>query len=130
LDGRRASLPPLSIARVVGKAIFADGVDAAIARYRELKSSRPNDYTFTSDGELNSLGYALLRSGKTREAVEVFKLNVEAFPASWNVYDSLGEAYVAAGDKALAIKNYRRSVELNPENRSGIDALEKLEAER
>jgi cytochrome c-type biogenesis protein CcmH/NrfG len=61
------------------------------------------------------------------DAIEVFKLNVEDHPQSFNVYDSLGEAYAVNGDKELAVKNYARSVELNPNNTGGIEALKKLQ---
>lgn len=48
------------------------------------------------------------------------------FPQSWNAHDSLGEAYAAAGQNDLAIKNYEKSVELNPKNTAGLQALKKL----
>lgn len=64
-----------------------------------------------------------------KEAIEVFKLNVEAFPQSFNAYDSLGEAFAAAGEQELAVKNYEKSLELNPKSQSGIDALKKLKAQ-
>jgi cytochrome c-type biogenesis protein CcmH/NrfG len=57
------------------------------------------------------------------------KLNAEAFPQSFNAYDSLGEAYAVAGEKELAIKAYEKSLELNPQSESGIDALKKLKAQ-
>jgi tetratricopeptide (TPR) repeat protein len=76
---------------------------------------------------MNALGYKLLGNNKTYEAIEIFKLNVEAYPGSWNVYDSLGEAYLKNGDKELAIKNYQKSLALNPENTNGIKMLEKIE---
>jgi len=63
---------------------------------------------------------------KVKEAIEIFKLNVEAYPQSSNVYDSLGEAYMVNGDKELAIKNYSKSVELNPKNTAAVEALKKL----
>lgn len=122
-------LPQQSIGRVIGKLIFAKNLETAVAQYRELKATHPNDYNFNNDSELNSLGYALMRQGNRQAAIEVFKLNVEAFPNSWNVYDSLGEAYMADNNKELAIKNYRKSVELNPQNRDGIEALKKLGAQ-
>ena len=77
---------------------------------------------------MNIFGYQLLQMKKNTEAIELFKLNVEAFPQSSNVYDSLGEAYMVNGDKELAIKNYVKSVELNPQNASGIEALKKLKS--
>jgi tetratricopeptide (TPR) repeat protein len=118
----------MSIGRIIGKTIFASGIEAAIGQYHQLKKVQPDHYDFKNDGELNTLGYQLLRQGNKKEAIEIFRLNAEAFPESWNVYDSLGEAYLADGNKELAIKNYRRSVELNPENRGGSEALKKLEA--
>lgn len=68
-----------------------------------------------------------LQSGKISEAVKVFKLNVELYPQSANVYDSYGEALAAVGDKENAIINYRKSVELDPTNANGIEVLKKLE---
>jgi tetratricopeptide (TPR) repeat protein len=78
------------------------------------------------EARLNNIGYALLGDGKTQDAIELFKSNVRLFPESWNVYDSLGEAYAAAGQKDLAIQNYEKSLQLNPKNATGKAALEKL----
>ena len=78
---------------------------------------------------LNSLGYGYLADKKVNEALDVFLLNVKLHPQAWNTYDSLGEAYALAGQKELAIKNYQRSVELNPENTNGKDVLAKLKKE-
>jgi tetratricopeptide (TPR) repeat protein len=76
---------------------------------------------------MNRLGYTLLYGlRRPKDAIEVFKLNVEDYPQSFNTYDSLGEGYRVDGNKELAIKNYERSVELNPNNTGGIDALKKL----
>jgi tetratricopeptide (TPR) repeat protein len=69
------------------------------------------------------MGYELLRSGMKEQALSIFKLNVEQFPDSWNVYDSYGEALLAMGRKDEAIENYKKSVEMNPGNTSGINAL-------
>jgi cytochrome c-type biogenesis protein CcmH/NrfG len=57
-------------------------------------------------------------------------LNVEEYPKSSNVYDSLGEAYMAAGQKDLAIQNYEKSIELDPKNQNGIDMLKKLREQK
>ena len=78
------------------------------------------------ENSINGAGYALLEGKKPEEAIELFKINVRLYPQSWNAYDSLGEAYAAAGQKDLAIKNYEKSVELNPKNESGLAALKKL----
>lgn len=82
-----------------------------------------------SEGTVNQAGYALMRTKKIGDAILVFRKNVELHPSSWNVYDSLGEAYLNNGDKELAVKNYRKSVELKPTNENGLAALKKLGAE-
>jgi tetratricopeptide (TPR) repeat protein len=75
---------------------------------------------------MNQIGLDLLRMGRVKDAIEVLKQNVVDYPQSFNVYDSLGEAYAANGDRELAIKNYERSIELKPDNKGGIEALKKL----
>jgi len=79
---------------------------------------------------MNSLGYRLLTKDKTAEAIEIFKYNAKEFPDSFNVYDSLGEAYYKNGDMDLAVKNFERSVEMNPNNENGKAMLEKIKSEK
>jgi tetratricopeptide (TPR) repeat protein len=85
-----------------------------------------NTNNHTAEVDLNTAGYDLLTAKKINEAIEVFKLNVNLFPNSWNTYDSLGEAYAAAGNKKEAIANYEKSIQLNPKSDSGKEALAKL----
>ena len=80
----------------------------------------------STERSVNSAGYALMADGKVKEAIELFKVNVQLYPQSWNVYDSLGEAYANAGETALAIQNYEKSLQLNPKNEAGTAALAKL----
>jgi tetratricopeptide (TPR) repeat protein len=79
------------------------------------------------EAELNVTGYRLLQAQRPDDAVEIFKLNAEFHPESWNVWDSLGEGQAAAGDIRAAIESYRKSLELNPDNENGRGALEQLE---
>ena len=67
-----------------------------------------------------------MEGGKLQDAIELLKTNVRLFPESWNTYDSLGEAYAKAGQIALAIQNYEKSMQLNPKNETGRAALAKL----
>ena len=55
-------------------------------------------------------------------------MNVESFPKSANVYDSLAEAYFEKGNKKMAIANYEKALELDPKNSNAIEALNKLNA--
>jgi len=65
------------------------------------------------ENDINAVGYMYLQSNQVNEALDIFKYNVKKYPDSWNVYDSLGEAYAANDQKDLAIKNYKRS-RINP----------------
>lgn len=120
------SAPKLSIAQTLSPIIIQKGVFEAVKLYRELKQTKPDEYNF-KESQLNTLGYQLLQSGRVFDAIEILKLNVEAFPSSSNVYDSLAEACVAMGDKANAIKHYKKSVELNPKNTNAIEMLKILQ---
>jgi tetratricopeptide (TPR) repeat protein len=75
---------------------------------------------------LNNAGYAFMEGGKVDEAIQIFDLNTKLFPESFNVWDSLAEAYAKAGKKALAIQYYEKSVQINPKSESGKKALEEL----
>jgi len=80
-----------------------------------------------TEAQINRIGYHLLARGRTSEAIAVFQRNVEKFPESANVHDSLGEAWMTAGDDAKAIASYHRSLELDPKNSNAVAMLERLE---
>jgi cytochrome c-type biogenesis protein CcmH/NrfG len=65
-----------------------------------------------------------------KAAIEVLKLNIEQFPKSFNVWDSLGEAYYNAGNLEEAVKNYEKSLQLNPDSKDGKRMLEKIRLEQ
>jgi len=115
-----------SLTDVVRETIKTAGTDAANIKYSEIRSNMAGYYL--SEEEMNALGYEFLFAKQVKEAIAVFKMNVEAFPGSFNVFDSLGEAYAEAGEKELAIQNYEKSLELNPNSQSGIEALKRLKA--
>ena len=92
---------------------------------RERKATQSDAYDF-SELELNDAGYMLMRQKKIAEAIALLELNVEMYPRSANVYDSLGEAHAAAGHRDLAIANYRKSLALDPRNQNAIEQLKKL----
>jgi len=84
------------------------GLDAI----KEHFQNRINKYGFTSqitEATLNQIGYQLLQTEKTDKAIEVFKYNLELYPKSANVYDSLGDGYDAKGSTKKALKNYKKA---------------------
>jgi tetratricopeptide (TPR) repeat protein len=62
----------------------------------------------------------------TKGAIQVFKLNAETFPDSANVWDSLAEGYLKAGDARKAQDNYEKALKLDPANPSAKEGLEKI----
>jgi CubicO group peptidase (beta-lactamase class C family) len=125
LYGRVPPPPKRSLAMTLYDTVTKRGTAAAIAEYRDIKKNRASEFEL-GEGQLNRLGYELLRAKRVPEAIEIFTLNVEMFPASANVHDSLGEAYKEAGDHERAVKAYAKSLELDPKNRNAIDKLAEL----
>ncbi|HUX06199.1 MAG TPA: tetratricopeptide repeat protein [Acidobacteriota bacterium] len=103
-------------------------ITSALAEYKRLLEN-PGDLYF-DEPSFNGMGYYLLSGGQVAEAIELFKMNVAAFPESANVYDSLGEAYMKHGDTEPAIANYRKSLELNPDNENAKSKLSELGVEK
>lgn len=96
----------------------------ALGAINEVKR-RDMNYLHSED-DLNSWGYSLLQQGEGKKAVEVFKLNATLYPQSANVHDSLAEGYEAIGDRNLAIRHYKRALELDPKKRHAKERLELL----
>ena len=117
----------ISIAKTLSVTIASSGVEQAVRQYHDLRAVQRVEYNF-DEGELDSLGYELLHAGKVKDAIRIFQLNVEAYPQASNPYDSLGEGYMNDGDKAQAVDNYRKSLELNPKNHNAVKMLKKLNA--
>jgi tetratricopeptide (TPR) repeat protein len=107
------------------EALTANDTALAAKRFREYKNDPANTY-LNVEGIMNSFGYRLMGMSRLDHAIEIFKLNTEAYPKSSNVWDSLGEAYMNKGNKELAIKNYEKSLELDPSNTNAVQMLKKL----
>ncbi|OFX86013.1 MAG: hypothetical protein A2W99_16595 [Bacteroidetes bacterium GWF2_33_16] len=103
----------------------SQGVDAAVNHFNTKRTKEPEIVLF-EEVEMNLLGYKYLQEEKIKEAVKLFELNTIAFPTSWNVFDSYGEALLKDGQKELAIKNYKKSLELNPSNTNAIEVLNNI----
>ena len=86
-----------------------ESIDAALLYFRRLKAESPNDPE-VSEGSLNRFGYEMLQAQECESAVAVLQLNVEFYPRSANVYDSLAEAYMTGGNKEKAIELYQKAL--------------------
>ncbi len=124
--GNPDALPKRSAAEFLYNTISTKGIEATLEAVKEIKEKKANRFNADED-ELNDVGYRLLKENKLNEAVTIFTILVQVFPESANGYDSLGEAYLKAGNKAEALKNYKRSVELNPKNENAKKVISDLE---
>src|SRR5687767_7442124 len=117
-----------SVGDMLVAAIDRKGPEQAQKVYERLKKANFKGF-FISESDLNRIGYDYLaKQKKIPEAIAVFTINVDAYPNSANVYDSLGEAYKEAGDKEKAIANYERSLEIDPHNANAVQMLLQLRA--
>lgn len=115
-----------SAAYRIEQEIRESGIQAGLKKFKEIRSD-PGNKLYFEESEFNAMGYRLMGAGEMKAAIEIFKLNVELYPKSANVYDSLAEAYMNSGDTRKAIKNYKKSLELNPDNNNAREMLKKLE---
>lgn len=103
------------------------GFEAVVEVYEKYKADPAHRYVGT-ERTINRAGYYLLGHDMAEEAVRLFELNVEAYPESWNVYDSLAEGLMKAGRFGAAIESYENSLRLNPENANAARMIEHMRA--
>jgi tetratricopeptide (TPR) repeat protein len=117
---------PITLEEALMEQFRAKGVQAALDRYADLKKKYygRDSYDF-SEGSLNAFGYLVLEKDPAG-AIPVFQLNAATFPQSGNVWDSLAEAYMKAGDLKKAQENYEKSLTLDPTNDNAKEMLRKI----
>ncbi len=78
---------------------------------------------------INTLGYGFLNSfNDTTKALEFFQLNIDLYPFSANVWDSMAETLMYKGDTKKAILYYEKSLALNPDNSNARDMIKKMKS--
>ncbi|GGG45341.1 serine hydrolase domain-containing protein [Epilithonimonas arachidiradicis] len=126
--GKEYKIPKKSIYQAIRKEAVND-VNKAIETYYLLKKNSKNEYSFENPGELNKLGYELLRLGKNNESITIFKLATKEFPKDANLFDSLGEAYFTNKQYDLALESYKKAIGLGGTNGNAKKMIEKIEQE-
>ncbi len=118
---------PFTLEEELAAAYAGGGIDSVMARYDALRDRfyGRGSYDF-GERSLNAVGYELLAEGHVQDATAVFERNAREYPESSNVYDSLGEAWLARGDTARAVGLYRRALELDPRNRNAARVMREL----
>lgn len=117
--------PGSSLSEIIDAATTQNTLGDFVAKYKAFKSNPKSKYV-NSEAAINRFGYTLLAKKRVADAVEVFKLNVEAYPNSANVYDSLGDALEAAGRKEEAIRSFEKALTIDPNYPSSLAALRRL----
>jgi 3-oxoadipate enol-lactonase len=106
--------------------IYKEGPAEALRHFEKILKEGIKEIPFR-ENKINTLGYNYLRDDQVKDSIELFKLNILAYPDSWNAYDSLAEAYMQNEDIENAVKYYKKSIELNPENTNAAERLKQLE---
>jgi len=127
LDGKPYQQPKKPILGTFDKQLDSLNAAQILAFYNDLKAKHANDYGFENESTLNEIGYYLLNKKRVDDAINVFTYNVKLFPSSGNLYDSLGEAYYAKGDKQNALINYKKAYRLDPANAAAKAVVAELE---
>jgi len=98
-------------------------IQQALLNYQDIRKQNPN---LDLEGILNSLGYALMKEDRVKDAIEVLAINVEENPNSSNVYDSYAEAYFKNRQYEQSLKYYKKSLELDPTNNNAVAMIEEI----
>lgn len=114
---------PIQVHSPAIRIILDSSIESSLTLYEKLNNSN----TALSENYINTVAYNLMRHGKDSDGVKLFEFNVNAFPNSANVWDSYAETLMQSGNNDLAIKYYRKSLELNPKNSNAQKMLEQLE---
>jgi CubicO group peptidase (beta-lactamase class C family) len=125
MEGKSYSMGKISAAQLFWDNWYVKGFDAGWNRLKEVMSTDESDY-YIHPWEIHGIGYACQQRGEKESALEVFKYSNVLFPKNFHILDSLGEAYLALGDKHNAVRYYKKALEINPELASAKKALKKL----
>jgi len=130
INDQESEVPKKGIGLAMFEKYQDDGIDEAINWYSQLKESEMLAAFYTDRTEMNSLGYYLMNNKNDVKAAEkIFELNMNEYPDWFNAYDSYAEVLMKTGNKEKAIEYYKKSVDMNPGNKNGIDMLKILGVE-
>jgi photosynthetic reaction center cytochrome c subunit len=119
---------PKSLQTTLMEVIEKDGIAAAVAKYRQLRTDNiyTGSYNF-GQWEMNELGRRLTEAGKTDGAIAMLELNREFYPKSAEIEFALGELHLGRGERDLALQSYRAALVKDPENQGAKRRIEELE---
>lgn len=116
---------PPGVADTINRVLHANGVDAAIGRYRHLRATRAAAFAFGPD-QLDGLGHQLAEQGRVADAIAILSLNAEVYGKTPGVLESLAETQLLANDAGGALATYRRASALFPNSTSAREMIRHL----
>lgn len=125
LLGEEVDYVKKSLASHIVRIMFNNNSERALQEYETIKQNAIEKYLVYEE-EFNAIAYRLLERKRIKEAIDVLKLSIEIFKESANLYDSLGEMYLCEGNKKLALENYKKAFELNPNNEEAKKIINEL----
>jgi len=111
---------------------FTDSIGALADKYQNhfaMLSQKMGYQIKPDEGEINYMGYDFLGRKMYKTAERLFKLNVDNYPESFNVYDSYGDYFVAVNDKENAILQFKKALAIK-ENEGSRKKLTELEGDK
>lgn len=128
VTGKLAATERLSPqAKAAFAAIANNDFEGAEMILQKLKSAAPHEPAI-QEKNINQLGYHFIVSRQFDFGIEIFRINTRLYPNSANTFDSLAEGYWRKGDEKRAVENYKRALELNPQNKTALDAIRSIAA--
>jgi tetratricopeptide (TPR) repeat protein len=125
LDSLTRSYAPVQAAlRSFMDSLETGGATAALRVFRS--SAERETIAKPVEQVINAYGYRVLGEKRVKEAIEIFRANTDAFPDQYNTWDSLAEAYMEDGQNDLAIRYYRKVLELRPGDENATRMLKRL----
>jgi tetratricopeptide (TPR) repeat protein len=119
--------PPRALDEILLEITSAQGVEEAIKKYHELREKHYGGFAYDfRDRMLNRLSQQLQTAGRNDDAIAILRLNTQVNPQSALAHFFLGEIYLAKGEKALAMENYKKALSLEPANPFAKKRLEEL----
>ncbi len=107
--------PKINLKNVL-KPLFLKDKEEAKKQFSLLSKQEDTYYNIDLARILNSIGYDLLHEDNTKKAIEIFDFAIAEYPENANLYDSLGQVYFENENYDKALLNYKKSLDLNPNN--------------
>ncbi|SDL70256.1 CubicO group peptidase, beta-lactamase class C family [Salinimicrobium catena] len=128
LRGNEFQIPKRSIELSLRAKIFHEGYDSGIDFLKEIRKNQSDIFNFEQEEEeLLETGEWLLQMDRQEEGMKIFEYTAARFPNSVRAYLELAKAHEDAGHDQMALKNYRKVQELEPENELAAEKLQQLE---